>query len=131
MPQEINNTVYCTIFDDNYLARALALYESLMRVNATATFAFFCIDAKSARILTALELERAIIVSHDAFATAEFLGLRAGRSQGEYCWTCKPFALLYLMRSVPQADWVVYVDTDMMFFADPDDALPGPDGSMC
>ena len=127
MPQEINNTVYCTIFDDNYLARALALYESLMRVNASATFAFFCIDAKSARILTELELERAIIVSHDVFATAELLGLRAGRSQGEYCWTCKPFALLYLMRNVAAADWVVYVDTDMMFFADPDAALPGPD----
>jgi hypothetical protein len=125
MFQETRNTVYCTIFDDNYLARALALYESLMRVNATATFAFFCIDAKSVRLLTALKLERSIIVSHDEFATDELLKLRAVRNQGEYCWTCKPFALLHLMRSVPQSDWVVYVDTDMMFFADPDGALPG------
>ncbi|MDB4214588.1 hypothetical protein N9739_00340 [Burkholderiaceae bacterium] len=127
MSQEIKNTVYCTIFDDNYLARALALYESLMRVNEAATFAFFCIDAKSAGLLTALKLERSIVVTHDEFATAELLGLRADRSKGEYCWTCKPFALLYLMRNVPAADWVVYVDTDMMFFADPDEALPGPD----
>ena len=124
--QEIKKTVYCTIFDDNYLARALALYESLMRVNETATFAFFCIDAKSVRLLTSLRLERSIIVSHDEFATDELLKLRADRSQGEYCWTCKPFALLHLMCSVPQSDWVVYVDTDMMFFADPDEALPGP-----
>lgn len=127
MSQEIKNTVYCTIFDDNYLARALALYESLMRVNEAATFAFFCIDAKSAGLLTALKLERSIVLTHDEFATAQLLELRASRSQGEYCWTCKPFALLYLMRSVPKADWVVYVDTDMMFFADPDEALPAPD----
>jgi hypothetical protein len=125
MSQEIKNTVYCTIFDDNYLARALALYESLMRVNETATFAFFCIDAKSAGLLTGLKLERSIVVTHDEFATAELLEIRDSRSQGEYCWTCKPFALLYLMHSVPQTDWVVYVDTDMMFFADPDEAISG------
>lgn len=125
MPQEINNTVYCTIFDDNYLARALALYDSLMRVNETARFAFFCIDAKSAGLLTALKLERSIIVTHEEFATAELLELRAGRSQGEYCWTCKPFALLYLMQNAPRVDWAVYVDTDMMFFSDPDEAISG------
>ena len=127
MTQKIKNTVYCTIFDDNYLARAIALYESLLQVNKMATFAFFCIDEKSFLLLSTLDLERTIIVKHDDFATAELLELRAGRSQGEYCWTCKPFALLYLMHSLPLSDWVIYVDTDMMFFSDPDEALPGPD----
>ena len=127
MTNGFRRTVYCTIFDANYLARALALYVSLLQVNQTATFAFFCIDEKSARLLAALKLARSIIVSHDAFATAELIQVRAHRSTGEYCWTCKPFALLYLMHNVPRADWAVYVDSDMMFFADPDEALPGPD----
>lgn len=125
MAQERRNSVYCTIFDDNYLARAVALYESLMRVNQSAVFAFICIDFSSAQLLTSLKLERALVVKHDEFATQELLQLRPERSQGEYCWTCKPFALLHLMKRAPQADWVVYVDTDMMFFSDPDEVLPG------
>lgn len=127
MAQDTNLTVYCTIFDDNYLARAIVLYESLMRVNHRAVFAFFCIDANTVRLLTALNLERAVIVGHEEFATPELLAVRPLRSQGEYCWTCKPVALLHLMRAIPKAAWVAYVDTDMMFFGDPDEALPGPD----
>ena len=73
MTKKIKNTVYCTIFDDNYLARAIALYESLLQVNKMATFAFFCIDEKSFLLLSTLDLERTIIVKHDDFATAELL----------------------------------------------------------
>ena len=123
--QEHKHSIYCTIFDDNYLARALALYESLIQVNSTALFAFFCIDANSVKLLNALKLKRAVVVSHEEFATPELLDVKILRSQGEYCWTCKPVALLHLMRCMPQASWVAYVDTDMMFFADPDLAFPG------
>jgi hypothetical protein len=124
MAQKCESSVYCTIFDDNYLVRAIALYESLMRVNKRAMFVFFCIDESSHRLLTALKLDRALVVRHANFATSQLLRVKPFRSQGEYCWTCKPFALLYLMRNMPQIDWVAYVDTDMMFFSDPDQALP-------
>jgi len=125
--QKFHNLIYCTIFDDNYLARALALYESLIQVNGTALFVFFCIDANSVRLLNALKLNRSLVVSHEEFATPELLQGKPFRSRGEYCWTCKPVALLHLMRCMPEASWVAYVDTDMMFFADPDLALPGPE----
>lgn len=120
------NSVYCTIFDNNYLARAIALHSSLMKTNHTARFAFFCIDDRSADLLDMLRLERSIVVRHEQFATPELLLVRPHRSQGEYCWTCKPVAILYAMERLPDAEWVVYVDTDMMFFSDPDAALPGP-----
>jgi len=119
------NSIYCTIFDDNYLARALALYESLIKVNATALFAFFCIDSDSVQLLNALKLKRAVVVSHEEFATSELLETKPLRSRGEYCWTCKPVALLHMIRCMPNASWVVYVDTDMMFFSDPDQAFLG------
>lgn len=119
-------SVYCTIFDSNYLARALVLHASLMRVNRSALFAFFCIDDCSADLLDRLQLERSIIVRHEEFSSPELKQIRPHRSRGEYCWTCKPVALLHLMARIPDAEWVVYVDTDMMFFSDPDAALPGP-----
>lgn len=120
-------TIYCTIFDDNYLARALVLYSSLMRCNKTAIFAFFCIDDRSAELLDSLQLGRSLVLRHTQFATPELTAIRHLRNRGEYCWTCKPVALLYLMNNAPSAEWVVYVDTDMMFFVDPDNALPGLD----
>lgn len=118
-------SVYCTIFDSNYLARALVLYSSLMRVNDDSIFAFYCIDDRSAELLNKMQLDRSMIVRHDDFATKELIEIQPLRSRGEYCWTCKPIVLLDLMDRIPGVDWVVYVDTDMMFFSDPDAELNG------
>lgn len=120
-------SVYATIFDKEYLPRALVLHASLMRVNATARFAFFCVDEQSAEMLIKIAPERSVIVRHDQFSTPELAKTRTHRSRGEYCWTCKPFALSYLAHTMTDADWLVYVDADMLFFTDPDLALPGPD----
>ncbi len=120
-------TIYCTIFDIGYIARALALHASLLRANTGSRLAFFCVDDDSAALLESLKLERAIIVRHEEFTTPDLERVRPSRSQGEYCWTCKPIALGYLARTRPEADWLIYVDADMMFFADPDSALPGSD----
>lgn len=125
MVNKNESNVYCTIFDSNYLARALALHASLMRVNEASRFAFFCIDDRSADLLDMLQLERSTVIRHEEFTTPELLMVRPHRSQGEYCWTCKPAAILYVMKRLPNIKWVVYVDTDMMFFSDPDAALPG------
>lgn len=118
-------SVYGTIFDADYLPQALALHASLMRVNATARFAFFCVDEQSAELLDKIAPERSVVVRHDHFSTPELARTRAHRSRGEYCWTCKPIALDYLARTMIDADWLVYVDADMMFFSDPDLVLPG------
>jgi hypothetical protein len=118
-------SVYCTIFCSNYLARALVLYSSLMRVNREALFAFFCIDERSADLLDMLQLERSIVVHHEEFTSPELEKIKLFRNRGEYCWTCKPIAIEYLIGRIQNADWVVYVDTDMMFFSDPDVVLVG------
>ena len=120
-------SVYGTIFDEAYLPRALALHASLMRVNSTARFAFFCIDEQSADLLETIAPERAIVIRHDQFSTHELMKIRAHRSRGEYCWTSKPIALSYLARTMTDVDWLVYVDADMMFFSDPDLVLPDQD----
>ena len=115
---------YCTIFDSAYLSRALALHESLLRASPTARLAFFCVDDMASALLARMKLERSLIVPHAAFGGGALAQARATRSRAEYCWTCKPFALLHLAGAVADAQWVVYVDTDMLFFGDPDSALP-------
>lgn len=121
----VGANVYCTIFDADYLTRAVALHASLVRGSPSARLAFFCLDDAARQALDALGLERAIVVPHEAFAPPELLALRPQRSRAEYCFTCKGFALQYLARIAPEAPWLIYVDTDMMFYGDPDSALPG------
>jgi hypothetical protein len=117
--------IYCTILDAGYLARGLALHASLVEANRRARFAFFCVDDLAARLLDRIGLERSIVLPPESYTTSELERLRVQRSRAEYCWTCKPFALLHLADAFPQARWLVYVDGDMMFFGDPDSALPG------
>ncbi len=119
-------SIYCTVFDAGYLAQAIALHASLMRANPRAQLAFVCMDELSARVLGRLALERASIVPYAEFSTPELDRVRALRAHGESIWTCKPFALLHLARTIPDAEWLVYADADVMFFGDPDAALPGP-----
>jgi hypothetical protein len=116
--------IYCTVFDSSYLIKALTLYNSLLRVNKNSEFVFFCIDDRSVVLLRGLSLERLHIVSHNEFLTSELESVRQERTRGEYCWTCKPIALMHLMERMAEADWFVYVDSDMMFFSDPDESLP-------
>lgn len=113
-------SIYCTIFDSNYVARAITLYSSFIKVNNESLFAFFCIDDQAADLLEKLQLQRCLIIRFEQYATSALLDTQETRSRGELCWTCKPIAMLHLMESYPNAEWVVYVDTDMMFFSDPD-----------
>lgn len=121
------STVYCAVLDKNFLARGLVLYESLLKVNDQARFAFFCIDDCTASVLQKLNLDRAIIIKHGDFVNEDLHKIKNSRSRAEFCWTCKPFALLHIINNIEDCDWVIYVDTDMMFFADPDNAIPVKD----
>jgi hypothetical protein len=118
-------SIYCTIFDSNYVARALTLYMSFVEFNRSGLFAFVCIDDAAAEILALLSLPRSLILSPRDYVTPALKRVEPTRSRGEYCWTCKPVVLLHLMDRFPEASWVVYLDTDMMLFDDPDSALPG------
>lgn len=113
-------SIYCTIFDSNYVARALALCASFTEVNENGLFAFFCMDNEAADLLEKLKLQRSLIVRYSDFASGGLSDIEKFRSRGELCWTSKPIAMLYLMESYPDAEWVIYVDTDMLFYSDPD-----------
>ena len=119
-------SVYCSVFDAAYLARALALHASLLAANSSSRFAFVCLDGHAADLLGRMALERAMVVPYAQFGNAALDRVRAARTRGEFSWTCKPFALQYLARGMPNAGWLAYVDADTMFFGDPDAALPGP-----
>lgn len=109
---------YCTLFDSNYLTRGLALYRSLVETEADFMLYIFAFDALAEDILRTLQLPYVKIVSMREFEDERLLAVKGTRSEGEYCWTCSSFSILYVLQhfSVPE---VTYLDSDLYFFHEP------------
>jgi hypothetical protein len=106
-----------------FVMRALALQSSLARTAPKSLFAFFCIDLSSAIFLRSLELKNVLVVAPDEFETPQLRAIKRKATLSEYCWTCKPVALLHAFATVPGLDWAIWVDSDMFAFSNPDKAL--------
>lgn len=111
---------FCTYFDRNFLPRALALYESLLRHCPDFRLYTLCMDAESHAAMRQLRLSRAIPVALDEFEDAELRGVRPTRSPVEYCFTCTPSLPRWVLRTNPSVDQVTYLDADLYFYGDPE-----------
>ncbi|HKQ30776.1 MAG TPA: hypothetical protein VJS66_05775, partial [Burkholderiales bacterium] len=112
-----------TTLDKNFLGRALCLYQSWAEHVPNGEFGFYCMDDAAVRVLRTMALPRAIVVAHEEFADAALSAVRQTRTMPEYCWTAKPAILLHALRQRPGLEWVVYLDSDMMFFGDANQVL--------
>lgn len=112
--------VFCTLFDSYYLDKGLALYRSLEKVTKDFKLYIFCFDDRSKEILSDLQLEHAVILHHsDIEAEYEpLLKLKEERSKAEYCWTCTPVVIEYVLKHFNEPN-CTYIDADLYFFSDP------------
>lgn len=121
---------YGTILDRAFLPQALALYRSYERVVPVGRFYFFAMDEVAEAILTRLALPRAVVVSAAAIRRPELESQKAWRSFAEYCWASKPLVMRCMLEQDVACEWVVYLDSDMAFFADPTLALPSEENAI-
>lgn len=110
--------VFCTLFDSYYLDKGLALYRSLEKVSRDFKLYIFCFDRKSYSILEQMSLPYAIPVLHDKIEDETLLRLKKERSKAEYCWTCTPVIIEYVLEYFKE-DSCTYIDADLYFFKDP------------
>jgi hypothetical protein len=94
------------------------MYESLVTYTTEFHLFIFAFDEKSFLVLNKMNLERATIVSLADFETPELLEVKAGRSKGEYCWTCTPSAINHVLTRYHVPD-CTYLDADLIFYSDP------------
>src|ERR1700740_107955 len=108
---------FCTYFDSNYLARALALYNSLSRNCGTFHLFALCMDADSYESLKKLQLPNvtAVALEEVEAANQELLGVKAHRSLLEYYYTCGPVWLSYVLERYKFVGLVTYLDSDLFF----------------
>ena len=115
--------VFCTLFDSFYLDKGIVLYRSLEKCSGTSfTLYVFCFDDTSYEILESMHLDRAILIRSTVLESETMLRLKAERTKAEYCWTCTPQIIEYVLNNYDENN-VTYIDADLYFFQNPQPLL--------
>ncbi|MEG1925514.1 MAG: hypothetical protein RR415_07180 [Ruthenibacterium sp.] len=109
---------FCTLFDSYYLDKALALYTSLQKVCDKFVLYCFCFDDRSKTILEHMKLSNVVLIHHKKFETEKLLQLKKERTKAEYCWTCTPIVIEYVLTHY-SVENCTYIDADLYFFSNP------------
>jgi hypothetical protein len=110
---------FCTLFDRNYLGKALALVGSLdAHERGDWRLYVVCLDEITRVVLTSLAHPRLVLVPlHELEAGDErLLAAKRGRTAVEYYWTLSSTTLLWLLENDPAIDVLTYLDADLFFF---------------
>lgn len=110
---------FCTLFDSNYFSRGMAMYRSL-RAHCREEFSLyiFAFDDLTFTALSELKLPNVTVISLREFEDPELLQVKPSRTAGEYCWTCTPSVILYVLEK-HKANHCTYLDADLYFYSDP------------
>lgn len=112
----------CTLFDSNYIDRALVMYDSLKSSCDCFTLYVIAFDDKCYNTLTELNLPGMVITSYDEFEDDILREVKSNRSTREFLWTCSGYSIRYLMIKYALND-LTYIDSDLYFYASPEPAL--------
>jgi hypothetical protein len=109
------------MFDSGYLARGLAMIHSLREHHVGDAIWVLCLDEATHRYLHSLGLSGVHLLDKDDLvaSTPGLEPAEANRSRVEFFFTCTPALVCHVMTLSPDADWVIYLDADMYFFASP------------
>jgi hypothetical protein len=113
---------FCTLFDRNYVFKALVVHRSLLRHCPSFHLTAFCFDDEARRVIETLELPSLSTVGLDDLEAfdAELLSVKPDRTAVEYLWTSTPSLPLYMFAAKPELHEVTYLDADLMFFSSPE-----------
>lgn len=111
---------YVTLFNAKFLPQGLALHASMMRVKHSFRLWVLCIDSECFSILNSLNLPNVALLKLEDYENPELLGVKAGRSVGEYCWTLTPFVPGFVFDTDSSINRVTYLDADLWFRKSPE-----------
>lgn len=109
---------FCTLFDSNYLAKGITMYESLNNVCFDFHLYIFAFDDISFNVLKKIDFKNATVISLKEFEDEKLLNVKNNRTKAEYSWTSTPSTILYCLNNF-DIDSCTYVDADLYFFNNP------------
>lgn len=110
---------FCTLFDQHYLYRGIAMYHSLDKNLANFQLWILCMDELTYKILSGLTLSKVHLIKLADLEDAKLLKAKSNRNSMEYCWTLTPCLPSYVLEKNPELDHITYIDADLYFFASP------------
>lgn len=112
---------FCTYFDQYYLPRGLALYESLKQHCPGFKLWILCMDSASYDTMCRLDLPDTHIVSLEMLEShdKDLLAAKQNRNQLEYYFTCTPALPRFILDRWSEVDLITYLDSDLFFYTDP------------
>ncbi len=94
------------------------MYYSLEKHCSNFHLYIFAFNNLSYRILTEANLKHATIISLTDFENEALLEVKPTRSVAEYCWTCTPSTIHYVLSNY-EVDNCTYLDADLLFYSSP------------
>ncbi len=94
------------------------MYESLKANAKDFHLYIFAFDDLTKEILVSLGLNYVTVIPLDDFETDELRKVKKERTRAEYCWTCTPSTISYLIRKYSLSH-CTYIDADLIFYSDP------------
>lgn len=110
--------IFCTLFNVAYLDKAIAMYHSLERVSNEFTLYALAMDDRCYEILADLDFRFLKPIKLSDFEDDDLLKVKSDRTFGEYCWTCSPSLIFYVLHECCEPH-CTYIDADLYFFSDP------------
>ncbi|MGI8707383.1 MAG: glycosyl transferase [Actinomycetota bacterium] len=112
---------FCTLFDSNYLTRAVTMYRSLEEHCPAFHLTCVCFDDRAKELLDLLRLPQLSSVGLWELEASDpsLLSIKSDRTAVEYCWTSTPALPLFLFKRYANLSRVTYLDADLFFFSDP------------
>jgi len=105
----------CTLSDYNFLAKGLALYESLINKTNDIILHYLCLDDKSFKILSKYKCKSLKVYQDNGFDDTTLDALKINDYK-YYCYALSSYFTNYLMKN--DIGDVTYIDSDIFFYDD-------------
>jgi len=109
---------YCTLFDSNYLDKAIVTVNSLKKVDMNAFIYILCMDTQCHSIMKNENFTNVILIGTEEFEDEDLKKIKNERSRSEYIWTCTAKLLHYVLTNY-NIELCTYIDADLMFLSNP------------
>lgn len=110
--------IFCTLFNVAYLDKAITMYHSLERVSDNFRLYALAMDDRCYEILVDLNFKYLKPIKLSDFENEDLLGVKSDRTFAEYCWTCSPSLISYVLHKYNEPH-CTYIDADIYFYSDP------------
>ena len=111
---------FTTLFNQSYIAKGLALCQSLEEVCEDYRLFLFAFDDVTADVVKTVAPNHVTVITLQKLEAycPSLLEVKPNRNTAEYCWTCKGPSMQYCLEKYG-LDSICYLDSDLFFYNSP------------